>query len=202
MTQRKDLPPGYAALVERLMALIEQWCGAEPGLPDLRWLDPGDTMFIGSLGAREVQRYLADSPDAFRLLAWLDQQTGREATVFQATVALRMLGHLPDDETLARVQSAARSRPAAVTRHAESPCPDCGAILTASTGASGRQPGAGDVGVCVYCGSFLEYGESGPRALSREAFDALPKELRDRLRLARTLQQRVVATKPGGARDA
>ena len=74
-----EVPPGYVALVERMCGLIGEWYQAQPARPDLRWLDWGDTLFAGVLQG-DALKYLADSPDAFRLLEWLGEQTGQKFT--------------------------------------------------------------------------------------------------------------------------
>jgi hypothetical protein len=187
--------PGYVALVERLVALIDKWCATEPGLPDLRWHEPGDTMFIGALQGKALD-YLAASPDARRLLEWLNAQTNHEATLFQATVALRMLGHLPDKASLQSASEVARSKPMTTTQHEETQCPDCGGILSAASAGEGKRPKPGDIGVCIQCGCYLEYDERTlPRALSPEGFAQLPEYARESLRAARQVQQQAMAIK-------
>jgi len=90
------LPAHYVAQVERSVALIrqwfEQWPG--PGLPDLRFRDSGKTMVIGNLDDRG-RRYLGLSPDAVRLLEFIDSETAHQLTIFQASCALRLAGFLP-----------------------------------------------------------------------------------------------------------
>lgn len=162
------LPAGYVALVERLAALIVQWCEEQPTLPDLRWIDPGDTVFIGALQGPAV-KYLADSPDACRLVAWLDKQTNHEGTLLQLTVALRGLGHLPGGTPPAVVQRSQAMRnmedfasaTGTTTRHHEQrPCPHCGKNLDAASGGKGHAPSVGDLSVCVYCCGAMRFGEA------------------------------------------
>jgi hypothetical protein len=184
------MPPGYVATAERLPDLIERWCALEPGLPDLRWLDPGDTVFVGSIASPEACRYLADSPDAFRLLAWLSEQTKGEATLLMVTVALQMLGHLPARAHLASsVELHSQRMP-------EQPCPECGAPLDAVSSARGGKdpPNAGDVSICIQCGTLLEFNNDiSSRKLSPEAFAALPHEYRETLRRMQAHQRDIVA---------
>jgi hypothetical protein len=197
----KPIPPGYVALVRRLAELIVDWCGKQPGLPDLRWLDPGDTMFVGPLRGKTLD-FLVDSPDARRLCEWLDETTNREATVFQMTMALRVLGHLPggpEPEEAPEPESSEGWRLAeafgrntgTTTRLAtESRCPHCGAIMDAATGERGHTPRVGDLGVCAECAGFIQYGEAfKPIGLADADLDALGastartlREMRDLLR--------------------
>ena len=177
-----ELPPGYVALVERLAALVVQWCEAQPTLPDLRWLDPGTTMFIGGLQGEPV-KYLADSPDAFRLIEWLDEQTDRKGTLFQVTIALRELGHLPGGtppDVVGKSSSGMRHfetfahAKGTDTRHESKPCPHCGKGLDASSGEKDQVPRVGDLSVCCYCGGIMRFGEGlSLAALSEEDLDAL-----------------------------
>lgn len=95
--QLSDLPPGYVPQIERARELITRWCSEVwqgPGLPDLRFFDPGHVMYIANLDERG-RKYLAATPDADRLLAYIDSETARKMTVFQATCALRLAGFLP-----------------------------------------------------------------------------------------------------------
>ena len=141
----------------------------EPRLPDLKWLDPGDTVFIGSLESKALD-LLVDSPDARRLCEWLDVQTDRKATILQMTMALRMLGHLPGGPEPEQVGAGSAGlqhfeafafQTGTDTRHAEKRlCPHCGQGLDADSGLSGHIPSAGDLSVCVYCCGFMTFGES------------------------------------------
>lgn len=208
----RELPPGYVALVERLTELIQQWCGEQPRLPDLRWHDPGDAMYIGGLDS-ELLRFLANSQDAFRLLEWLDEKTDRKATIFQVTWALRMLGHLPGgpsrgepvgpvSEGISRLQSFA-DRTGADTRVPSWPCPHCGKGLDAAHNAEGHAPSAGHLGLCVYCLGFLEYGEGmALRGLSDADLDALPQaEAADAIATLREMRDVMRAAKMGSLKN-
>ncbi len=165
---QKKLPPGYVELVKRLCQLTLEWCGMQIGLPDLRWLDPGETLFIGNLRGKALD-FLVDSPDARRLCAWLDEKTNHEATIFQMTMALRFLGHLPGGPELEQVGT-----PSAAWQLAEAyglgtgtttrlptaeACPHCGDVMDAATGERGHAPRVGDLGVCAGCAGFIQYDE-------------------------------------------
>lgn len=196
-----DLPPGYIDLVKRLIVLIEQWCGEQPGLPDLQWHDPGDTAFIGALRG-DALKWLAKTPDAIRLLEWLDVQTDHKATLIQATVALRHLGHLPGmpPEDVVRKSAGMQAvedfafKRGTDTRLPASPCPHCGKGLDGHSGEKGHAPKVGDVSICVYCFGFNQYGEGLVlERLTEAELDTLPAEnraqlleMRDLLRVAKT----------------
>jgi hypothetical protein len=182
----KSLPPGYVALVQRLVELIQQWCGEQPTLPDLRWLDPGTTMFIGALQGPAV-RYLADSPDAFRLIEWLDVQTDRKATLYQATTALRLLGHLPGgSEPEVLRQSSAFTAIATfaqgtgtTTQVTPSPCGHCGRDNEAASGEKGVKPAPGHFAICAGCAGVNRYdAELRLVRVSEDELAALPDDFR------------------------
>lgn len=90
----REFPPGYVQLVERLAMLVTYWVEHEPTLPDLRWHDRGTVIYAGDLTGPGL-KFLANSPDAYRLCHWVDERTDRKATLFQMDCALRSLGHLP-----------------------------------------------------------------------------------------------------------
>lgn len=88
-------PPEYFAAIGTASALIRVWVAAEPEPPELRWLvfDQGKTFIAARLDVGAS--YLADSPDAFRLLEWLDERTGRQLSLNMAGWALRLCGLMP-----------------------------------------------------------------------------------------------------------
>jgi hypothetical protein len=188
--KQRELPPGYVELVRQLTELIVQWCGEQPTLPDLRWLDPGKTMFIGALQGSGV-KLLADSPDAFRLIEWLDIQTSRKATLFQATMALRLLGHLPGGQETESLRSSQAFRTLEAfarqtgteTQMPPSPCGHCGRSNELATGEEGHAPQPGAFAVCAGCAGINRYGDALQLVAVAEAeIEAMPPEHRTVLR--------------------
>jgi len=185
----QPFPPGYYDLVKQMARLIPEWIRAQPKPPDLRWLERGDTIFAGSLGAVQVQKYLADSPDAFRLLAWLDEQTGREGTLFQADCALRHLGLL-GPERGKRAVEAYEGQPGMQSLMAfafkagtdtdlgdGSPCGHCGKVLLHATGQQGHQPQPGSFALCMECLGWNRFDDQLRHvAISEEEFAQLPPD--------------------------
>jgi len=90
----QGFPPEYFAEIEGAARWARRWLDEHRGAV-LRWLEwDGDRTFIAA-GLDTGAPYLADSPDAFRLLAWLDEMTGRRLSLNQAGWALRKLGLIP-----------------------------------------------------------------------------------------------------------
>lgn len=91
----EPLPPGYFQDIEDAARLIERWIAARATPPELRWLEwDGNRTFIAAT-LPDGARFLCDSPDAFTLIAWLDDATGRKLSLNQAGWALRKLGLMP-----------------------------------------------------------------------------------------------------------
>ncbi len=164
LVQKHEFPPGYIQLVERLAKLIREWCRAQPTTPELRFHDRGKILYAGSLGNPDAVKFLANSPDAFRLCAWLDEQTGRQATVFQVDCVLREMGAFdPPGEVKATgagmaTLTAFAKRTSTDTVHAPSPCGWCGTVLNTSAGREGHVPEPGHFCVCVRCAGLHRYG--------------------------------------------
>jgi hypothetical protein len=209
----KPMPPGYIEQIQQLVKLIVRWCGEQPGLPDLRWHDPGEMVYVGPLKG-EPLKFLANSPDAFRLLEWLDAQTGCKVTILQATIALAELGHLPQPaaaEHVRGIDQQVKSTSAAMrkleafafntgtdTRVPVSPCPHCGKGLDGATGA--REPHPGDLGMCVSCYGFLQYGEGLVlQAITEEQIAALDADAASQICEMRDVM-RSSTMKPSGQR--
>lgn len=93
--QTGELPPGYVEAIYSAAADVRRWLALQSEPPELRWLDPnkGGALIIAGLDAGAG--YLADSPDAHRLLQWLDDATGRKLSLNMATWALRIAGQMP-----------------------------------------------------------------------------------------------------------
>lgn len=90
----EGFPPAYFAEIDDAARLIQRWVSEHP-LAVLRWLEwDGQRTFIAA-GLDVGASYLADSPDSFALLAWLDEQTARRLSLNQAGWAIRKLGMLP-----------------------------------------------------------------------------------------------------------
>jgi hypothetical protein len=193
MTDPQFPPPAYVELVKRLCGLIAQWHREQKPRPELRWLDWGDTIFAGALQG-EPLKYLADSPDAFRLLEWLDDQTGHEATVFQARTALQYVGLIPGGpdrvviENLPKALAAYAFDTGTRTRMPPQACPRCGKMLDANDGELGRVPKPGALTVCVSCAAVSVFSdEMRLLAVTPDEFDALPTETQDEIGSIQTL---------------
>lgn len=94
----EGLPPAYYEDIERAAREMIAWLQLRTEPPELRWLEwDKDRTFIAA-GLDAGAAYLADSPDAFALLAWLDERTHRKLSLNQAGWALRLIGQLPMPE--------------------------------------------------------------------------------------------------------
>lgn len=89
------LPPGYYAAIEDAARAIRHWIASEPTPPDLRWLEWDNNRVFIAAALDTGAAYLADSDDARRLLAWLDEATGRQLSLNMAGWALRLIGQIP-----------------------------------------------------------------------------------------------------------
>lgn len=194
-------PPGYIACVEKIARLIPEWLRAQPTTPVLRFVDWGDTCFAGPLRG-EALRFLADSPDAFRLLEWLDEQTGGEATLLQAKVVLdRMRADPKEVKTSAAFQHLEAFAKAKFEPFDAKPCPCpwCGVRLDAASPASADaklEPGC--FSVCVRCGGINRYGEDLTlEKVEPEQLAELPADFRHQLEEMGDLMRaaRMMATK-------
>ena len=182
------VPTAYVALVQRLCGLIVQWHREQTPRPELRWLDWGDTIFAGTLEPGAC-KYLADSPDAFRLLEWLDEQTGHEATLFQAKVALQQVGLMPGGperevliDSLPKAIEAYAFGSGTTTRMPPQACTRCGKMLDANDGEEGHVPKPGAFTVCAMCAALHRFSdEMRIVAVTPEEFAALPTEFQDEI---------------------
>lgn len=216
----RGLPQAYYDEIERAAELIVQW-HAEQIDPDLRWLKPdADKTFISAtLG--DGMTYLADSPDAFSLLRWLDEKTGRRLSLNQAMWALRRCRAMPmrdgsflGAETLresdarkalrgALEQITAAERSAETDRVPSHPCPHCGAKLDGATSGDGAKPEPGDVTVCIYCGGINCFTDGlGVERMTDDALAELPEDTRQMLgEMQATIRSLAAARLAGGKKS-
>jgi hypothetical protein len=95
--EKGELPPEYVRQIERSAERVAAWIVSQPSPPELRWVEQkNDGVFIAA-ALEDVPHYLADSPDAFRLLAWLDegQPADRKLSLNMAVWALRLAREIP-----------------------------------------------------------------------------------------------------------
>jgi hypothetical protein len=166
-----ELPPRYYEDIQQAARLIYEWYQAQPEPPELRWVEERDdgTFMIAALDAPHL---LADSPDAFRLLAWLDEQTGRKLTIYQARWALRLCRALPmQDGSYYGVETKFESKALQALRAfandvknegttalaIASPCGHCGKELDAASAAPGERPEPGCYSICTACGGLSRF---------------------------------------------
>lgn len=196
--QGEGAPPAYYEQIERAGKLVFEWVHAQPAPPDLRWVEQKDDGVFIAAALDVGARYLADSPDAFALLAWLDEQTGRKLTLNQALWALRRCRALPmPDGSYFGVSTSHESgaykallhMADRIARHDEadriagSPCGHCGKELDAASAVDGHKPRPGDLSVCVYCCGINGFdAELRLAALSGERLDALPSDAVQQIR--------------------
>ena len=162
------LPQAYYDDIEEAARIIFEWVKAQPAEPALRWVEQKDDGVFVAAALDVGAHYLADSPDAFALLAWLDEKTDRKLSLNQATWALRRCRALPmPDGSYYGVKTVKQS--AAMTalmgfgkndqRVPSSACPHCGVVLDAVSGAEKDAPTPGCMTVCIACFGFALFGE-------------------------------------------
>lgn len=202
---------GYYQAIEDAARLMVEWVRAQPVMPELRWLPENDDGVFIAAALDEGAAYLADSPDAFRMLAWIDERTGRQMSLNQARWALRLCRAMPmPDGSYYGVetvrQSAAMKNVLAVlddakrTRLEPSPCAHCGQRLdAASSDTSTAKPG--DVSVCISCAGINRFGD-GMRlvGVTPEDLASLPDGIRSQLEEMQALLRRGHQLR-GGAKD-
>lgn len=165
------LPPAYYKAIEHAAQLISDWYQAQPEPPDLRWVEERDdgTFMIAAL---DVPQLLADSPDAFRLLAWLDEQTDRKLSIYMARWALRLCRALPmPDGSYCGTEVKFESKAMQVLKRfasdvegkgttalaIASPCGHCGKRLDNASGAPGERVEPGCYSICTSCGGLNRF---------------------------------------------
>jgi len=195
------LPEGYGRAIEDAARLIAQWVHAEPVPPTLRWIpQKEDGVFISAALDAGVH-YLADSPDAFRLIAWLDEKTGHQLSLNQALWALRLCRALPMPDGSYHGVTTVQQSPAFKTllalgdeqkteRLTGQPCGHCGTVLDAASSEAGGVPTAGCVSVCFNCFGFNRFDDALTMVPMTEAdLAGLPADLRVQLEdMASTLR--------------
>lgn len=190
--EKGEVPPQYIEDTGRIAAAMLAWLAAEPTLPDLKWHDmmATDTMIAAPL-AGEWLEYLAATPDAIRMLEAVDAATKHVGSLYQATVALKLISQLPggpswlQPRTRYESQGAKELRSLGETwgdeslRIATTPCGHCGVDITGASSSSGERPTPGGLTCCIECGGFSEFdAELRLVPLSAEAFAALEPETR------------------------
>lgn len=88
-----ELPEGYVRLIHETANLMREWVSSRAVKPDLRWVQEREGGAFIAAGLDVGAHYLADSPDAFALPAWLDERTGQQLSLNQARWALRIYQH-------------------------------------------------------------------------------------------------------------
>jgi hypothetical protein len=190
---KHEFPPGYVELVERIDKLIGEWLRAQPTTPYLAFHDRGTTLYAGSLGNPAAVKFLANSADAYRLCAWLDEQTGGKATVFQVDCVLRQRGVFDKRETKHTSKALEMLTTFAKSTGTDSPVPPtpcgwCGMVLEMASGEQGQVPVERSFSLCVKCGGVNQFGAG--LVLERfpdERFDELPEAFAEQLRESRDL---------------
>lgn len=214
----EGFPPEYYEQIERAAKLAFEWVHAQPAPPDLRWVEQKDDGVFIAAALDAGALYLADSPDAFALLAWLDEQTGRKLSLNQVVWALRRCRALPmPDGSYLGVSTSHESEAyrafMAVAERVRvgderdrviaSACGHCGKMLDAASSTHGHKPRHGDLSICVYCGGANMF-DAALRAmrLTDEQIDTLPsvvaRQLRDMQELIRGALGRVAGGKRKG----
>jgi hypothetical protein len=214
--ETNELPPGYLDLIYEMARLISRWIGEQPTPPELLWHDmtrgEPKTLIIGAMRGESL-KYVAGSPDAVRCLEWVDEQTGHEATLYQATWALKLAGQLPGGPPPPTAQSWGSKIIEDWARERENParkldvpvvCPHCGKELDAAGGAGDHRPTPGALNICVYCAGLSQFTDAlGLAALSDEDVARLDEETRGGLLDAQAMLRRALlrmagAKPPGG----
>ena len=215
----REMPPQYYEQIEQAAKACCDWIQAHPDA-ELKWHPPAqDGVIIAALAVGA--KYLADSPDAFALLADVDAATGRKLTLYQAEWALRRCRALPmpdgsyygtktthESEAVRAFvrlveQIKAHDRGQEADRVQAAPCGTCGTLLDGASSASGAKPTAGDLAVCMYCAGVNTFDAAMKvSALNDEQIDALPagvtRQLREMQALIRAAIGKMLAGKRRG----
>jgi hypothetical protein len=210
--EKRAMPPEYYEQIEVAAKACFDWIQTHPGA-QLKWHPPAQdgVLMIAALDAGA--KYLADSPDAFALLADVDAATGRKLTIYQAAWALRRIRALPMPDgsyhgTEVKHESEAyralmrfADGPDESDRVPPAPCGHCGKVLDGATpGDAGGGPKTGDLAVCVYCCGVSTFEAGLQVPLSDEEIEALPARVRDQLREMQALLRQALSKGLGGQR--
>jgi len=157
------LPQRYFDDISEAAQRISDWVQQQPTRPELRWVEQKNdgVLLTGNLDV--AAHYLADSPDAFRLLEWLDEATGRKLSLYQATWALRMCRAIPMPDgsyygVEEKTPSAGLRMLHGLVNHGEKGaelvhhCPHCGKLNDHATGEDADvKPQPGSYTICFSC---------------------------------------------------
>lgn len=183
MQNEKD-DAGYAACIDALIdagvAWKKQHPFAEPRFTDLEQIvaaeagrPPGEKVAVIARLGDVIDRW-ADNADARLFLRHLDGATDGKATYLQVRSIM-------EEALRRRIERGQGMMPPGDWR-----CPSCGTNNDGFSNPDGssRAPPTGAVGVCFYCAALQRVRDDagGFEALSVQAFNGLPKQLRVQLR--------------------
>lgn len=164
------MPEPYIEAIEDAARRLSKWVEAQPSPPDLRWKEQkNDGVFLAA-ALPDVIDWIADSPDAKRMLRAVDEQTGHQLSLNQTVWALRLCRAIPMPDGsyygLEETMTSPAMRHIAAYAHgtgehinAGSPCPHCGEVLERTSHAEGHAPRPGDLSVCVKCLGICRFGD-------------------------------------------
>jgi hypothetical protein len=219
--KKGEMPQSYYDCIREMARVASEWVHAQPTPPALRWVPQRNdgVLLTGSLDV--AAKYLADSPDAFALIAHVDEKTERRGSLLQMTWALRLVRAIPmpdgswyGTETTHRSPGAERmdglaerfrKNPDGGSRTPAAVCGHCGVPNDRADHPDGRPPEAGDLSLCVMCAGFNQYAElEGVLVLEKRTdadIEALTGEqwadLRDMQEVLRGTIQRMLSQRMG-----
>lgn len=159
-----EMPPEYFEQIRKAAIAMNRWVNSQPTPPDLRWIEQKNDGVLVAADLSLAFGYIADSPDALRLLQHVDDELGHQLTLNQALWALRLNRaiRMPDGSWYG-TEKVRESRGSAIVdriatdlrgkthRAPPSTCASCGACMDAFTVAGERMPEEGDISFCLYC---------------------------------------------------
>lgn len=180
-----QLSPEYVKEIEKAAQLIVQWMNEHPRAK-LQWVKQQENGVFVSAALCDVRSWIADSPDAYELLDWLDEKTDRSLSFNMMVWALRLCRAIPMPDGsyygvevkiksagLKALENFAHDR-GTTTRLPPSPCGHCGVVLENASAAKDVVPAAGDISVCVKCYGFNRFdAELRNVKVTDEEFEAL-----------------------------